>query len=355
MEPYESNITLDHAAKLLGEAKRALVTCHAKPDGDAFGAVVAVSQAIRQLGNVADAVLVPPIPHEFRSLAGIEQCMEYGKFKPSETYDLLVILDTGAWSQLVPMQADLTRHLDHCLIIDHHTTGDVAAQWRYVDTKAAATCQIVADLLTSMPQPAEGSFLQCPAIRQALFIGIATDTGWFRFSNTSPQTLRWARKLLEAGVSQADLYQKVEQSARPAKLLLMARALANCRLIGDGRGAIMTLSSQDFEYAGAGAEDTDRLVDLPQVVGQVQLVALISDPPNTMSQEGENPPLVSVSFRSKPGPHAIDVAHLARQFGGGGHHRAAGAKVAGSIEQVTEQVADAMEAALANHEQSAGL
>jgi len=351
MERYESNITADDAAQLLAQAKRVLVTCHAKPDGDAFGAVVAVSQAIEQLGNVADAVLVGPIPQEFQSLPGFEKCIDFDQFDAADDYDLVVILDTGAWSQLEPMQSMLSDRLDRCLVIDHHVTGDVPVRWRLIDTTSAATCQIVADLLQRMPQSSEDSFFATAAIRDALFTGIATDTGWFRFSNTSPQTLQWAARLIDAGVSHARIYQNIEQAARPAKLILMARALENCRLIGQDRAAIMTLSREDFISAGAGAEDTDRLVNLPLIVGKVQVVVLISDPPNRSVErpnqgQDQGQDRISVSFRSKPGSNAVDVAELARQFGGGGHQRAAGAKVAGPINEVSDQICEAVEIAL---------
>ncbi len=345
MTSYESNITLDEVAAMLEKAAQVLVTCHAKPDGDAFGSVVALSQALRKKGVQVDTLLIPPIPHEFRNFAGIEHCIEYDQMQWSAPYDLAVICDTGAWSQLSPMRPKFAQHLDHCLIIDHHTTGDVEARWRYIDTQAAATCEIVADLLTMMDHLPEGSLFDDQVICEALFTGIATDTGWFRFSNTTSHTLQWAGRLIDAGVSQAELYQKVEQAARPAKLALMAAALGNCRLLADGRAALMTLTRQDFLDAGAGAEDTDRLVDLPQIVGQVQLVALISDAPNRLGEPGGDAPRIGISFRSKSGPEAIDVAKLAGQFGGGGHHRASGAKMKGAFDAVAQKVADALEAA----------
>jgi phosphoesterase RecJ-like protein len=344
MNKYESNITLKEAGAILSNAKRVLVTCHAKPDGDAFGSVVALSNALRKTGAQVDTLLVGPIPFEFQTFRGIEDCIEFDQMQWEESYDLAVICDTGAWSQLSPMKPNLTEHLDHCLIIDHHTTGDVDARWRYIDTHAAATCEIIADLLTLMDPPGDSLFGQ-QIIRDALFTGIATDTGWFRFSNTTSRTLGWVGRLIDAGVNQGELYEKLEQGARPAKLALMAAGLGSCRLVADGRAALMVLTRQDFLDAGAGAEDTDRLVNIPLIVGQVQLVALISDPPNRHGEGDDEVTRTGISFRSKPGPKAIDVAKLAGQFGGGGHVRASGAKVAGTIDAVTQNVADALEAA----------
>ena len=209
-----------------------LVLTHAKPDGDAFGSVVALVATLQTLGKTARGVLVPPIPRSLALQRGFELADVFGDdyelpFDPA----LCVIVDTGAWSQLGPMRRFIEPRLDRTLVLDHHLSGDIRAADRYVNGAAAAACEIIAELVELLlPSVGEGDRTSGrretdaagfkalpPVIREALFIGIASDTGWFRFSNTRPQTHELAAKLVRQGVDHAELYQRLEQCERPEK------------------------------------------------------------------------------------------------------------------------------------------
>jgi phosphoesterase RecJ-like protein len=153
-----------------------------------------------------------------------------------------------------------------------------------------------------------------------------------------------AARLLRRGVDHAALYQKLEQTERPEKLQLLIRAVSSLRLIARERAAVMVLRRGDFAATGALVEETERFVDLPQAVESVRVVALITEPP---AQDGSKAGPVRLSFRSKPGSGAVDVAKLAGQFGGGGHARAAGAKLDAPLDEVISRVTGAVEQALA--------
>jgi phosphoesterase RecJ-like protein len=347
MSNYISNVTLEQAAGLLAGARRVVIATHAKPDGDACGSVAALAGVLRARGQQVLAALIPPVPANLRFLVEAEPalhvCPERGDDSAAAAAvagaDLIAILDTGAWAQLAPLRPVLSPALERTLIVDHHLSGDVAARYRYIDGAAAAACEVVAELLDRL---APGVPLS-PAVCQALFVGVAADTGWFRFSNTRAQSHELAARLLRLGVDQADLYHKLEQNERPAKLALLARAVQSLSLLANNRAAIMVLHAADFAQTGALIEETEQLVDLPRAVGSVQVVALIVEPP---VQDGPRPRpgggAIRISFRSKPGPHAIDASALAQRFGGGGHARAAGAKVAAPLEEVIERVTATM-------------
>ncbi|MAE63573.1 MAG: hypothetical protein CMJ18_04825 [Phycisphaeraceae bacterium] len=324
---------MQQAAELIREAARITVTTHAKPDGDAFGAVVAMATGLRSLGKQVDAWIVPPMPGNLEVLEGAADLLRYEPGVDVPETDLLIILDTGASTQLEPLFPVLASRLDRALIVDHHLSGDVSARWRLIDHEAAACCEQVVQLLGSL-----GIGLEDEVIRQSLFIGIATDTGWFRFSNTRPFTHEIAAALLHAGVDHADLYGSLYQNDRREKLRLMARALASLKLLAGDTVAVMVLREEDFVASGAGVSDLEQLVDLPQVVGSIRTVVLVSRPP----EAGHGPEPVRLSFRSKPGPDALNVADLARRFGGGGHARAAGAKVDGELDDVVSRVISAL-------------
>ena len=337
MSDYTSNIKLADAAAMIQRAAEdtnhdggVLITTHAKPDGDAFGAVAALCAALKPCATRVTGLLMPPVPDGLMQVHAAELVTVWRDGRTLPTPALVIVLDTGAWSQLSPLRPQLERWTDRMLIIDHHLNGDVPAAHRYIDEQAAACCEIVAELIDAMGRPID------PTIAEALFIGLAADTGWFRFSNTRPQTHELAARLLRAGVNHAELYRRLEQTERPQKLALMIRALNSLELLDNGRVALMTLRADDFAQTRTQLAETERFVDIPQIVADVQTVVLVTEPPREPGRKDEA--AIRLSFRSKPGPQAINVAELAKQFGGGGHARAAGAKVKAPFEQVVEQV-----------------
>ncbi len=365
-QSYESNLSLEQAAEKLRDAQRLVVTTHAKPDGDAFGSVIALTAALQRMGKQVDAFFMPPLPHSLQAMPGATLATMYHEGDVLPEADLYVVVDTGAWAQLQPIQAQLEPQLARTLILDHHLTGGAAAAWKYIDGQAAAACEIIAQVIDALaghgpqtPDAATSDPLNDPTIANALFAGIASDTGWFRFSNTRPYTHELAARLQRLGVDHADLYRRLEQAERPEKILLVRRALDSLEMFADGQAALMVLRASDFAETGAQLEETERIIDMPQVVESVRVVALITE-----SRNSRNEP-VRVSFRSKPprpagaedgaaggdadkAEHdAVNVATLAARFGGGGHARAAGAKIHAPLEDVITQVATAITQSIA--------
>ncbi|MEM1099090.1 MAG: DHH family phosphoesterase [Planctomycetota bacterium] len=365
-DTYTANLTLPAAANALLDADGpALVVTHAKPDGDAIGSVLALTTTLRDLGRPCKGLLVPPVPDALRNLDGADTLDVFDPQNPEASIasavapepTQIVIVDTGAYSQLGPLRAVVEPRLHRTLIIDHHLSGDVPAPQRLIDGTAAAACEIIAELIELMIEPrtppgrretdTAGYKPLPPVTRDALFVGIASDTGWFRFSNTSPGTHELAARLLRMGTDAAALYQRLEQAERPEKLNLLCRAVSNLQLLTDHHAAVMVLRASDFEETGARPEETERLVDIPQIVDEVQVVVLVTER-QTVNPDGSTSPQTAMSFRSKPAPtdagtdNAINVAKLAAQFGGGGHARAAGAKVDRPIDDVVPEVVAAL-------------
>ena len=332
MSEQTSNTDLAGVCRRLETAESVLVCSHAKPDGDAVGAVLAMTEALEMMGKAVTGCLIPPVPAPLAGLAGtdrLRQDVGSADAPPLPETDLVLVLDTAAWSQLEAIRPHLEPRLGKALVVDHHLSGDVAAQQRYVDAAAAASCEIVGEILDEL-----GVLEACDAssmIPSALFVGLASDTGWFRYSNTRPATHEWAARLLRFGVDHDALYQKLEQTERPEKLALLARALGSMRLLADGRLVIMVLKPEDFAETGAVPEETERLIDVPQVLFGVSVVAMVNQP-----RPGD---LVRASFRSKGGPGAVNVSEVAGELGGGGHARAAGAKLDEPLDQAVERVA----------------
>ncbi|MGB1124077.1 MAG: DHH family phosphoesterase [Phycisphaeraceae bacterium] len=335
---YNANLTLDQAAELLKQCDGPItVITHAKPDGDAAGSLVALVTALNAIGKQATGLLVPPILPSLDFLAhshGI-RIADPDHGIPKDTAQL-VIVDTGAYSQLHPLPEQVEGMLDRTLILDHHLSGDVPAKDKYIDVTAAAAAEIVASLVDKLVDRSTIGSQATQTINDALFTGIASDTGWFRFSNVTPNTHRLAADLIAAGVDHAGLYARLEQAERPEKLKLLIRAVDSLELLADDRAAVMTLHATDFDETGARAEETERLIDIPQQVGTIQVIALLSE------IHTDHGPQTRVSFRSKPLPDAVNVAELAQQFGGGGHARAAGAKIDAPLSDVRPRIVAAL-------------
>lgn len=352
MTDYQTTESLERIAQRLDNTSGpVLLLTHVKPDGDAWGAVVALAAALRQMGVSAGGLLVPPVPESLQLLDGQELLTIWQHGIPLPDAALYLLLDTGAWSQVGPLKHELEAKADRLVILDHHLSGDIPAMGRYIDGKAAACCEVIGELIDMLARRRgwkEGENpLFSDRVCEALFVGIASDTGWFKFSNTRVETHQLAARLHRQGVDHAELYRRLEQCERLEKVLLLRRALDSLQILAEGRAAMMVLRKEDFEATGARVEETERLIDVPQQIASVQLMVLVTEV--VLSQAGDQRVLTRLSFRSKPaGPMnrvPVNVAELAGRFGGGGHARAAGAKSSAALEEVLPRVIEAVEAA----------
>jgi phosphoesterase RecJ-like protein len=240
-------------------------------------------------------------------------------------YDALLVADTGTWSQLPGLREAVGRWAAPKLVLDHHLTQEDWADHKLVVTAAAAAGEIAAELLDVW-----GIDLD-PPMAAALFLAIASDTGWFQFSNTRPYTLRLAARLIEVGVDTDRMYQLLYQNERAERVALQTRAQESLELLLDGRLAVMRVRKRDFEETRADVPDTENLINVPLQIRTVEVSLLFTEP-----KDGGP---IRVSLRSKG---QVDVARFAEQFGGGGHARAAGLKVDGTLDAVHDRVVGAM-------------
>ncbi len=327
---YETNVELSALADRILAANRVAITTHVKPDGDAIGSTVALARAIEYLGKEAMVWYLGPVMDVFKSIIAPTQAHVVAEaVQPPDDIDLIIITDTGARSQLKGLGDWLDRHRDKVCIVDHHIQGDASlSDCRLIRTGTCAASEIVADLIEELGVPMD------PSIAEPLYLGIATDTGWFRFSNTTPSTFRHAATLVEAGADHATLFRKIEQTDPPSRLRLLARALSSLAIVANGRAAVITLRKSDYDAAGATPDESHGFSDLPLSVESIEVACVIAE---------TNGGHVKLSLRSKPGPNAVDVNQVARQFGGGGHARASGAKIDVSIDEARPKVVAALE------------
>jgi len=336
MSEYSSNASVEQIAGRIEAARRILLTTHIKPDGDGLGAALAIARALQSRGRCADIFLMGPVEPRLRDIIADTPIHLVEDQPPGDEYDLVVVLDTGSWSQLGPLAGWLRPRREIIVGIDHHAKGDDLAAMRLVDPQAASTTQLLVPLLEAMGceiTPGVGG------VAEALFVGLATDTGWFRFSSADGPALRLAARLLELGVDKTRLYQIIEERFRPQRLALQARALASMQYVRNGAVAIMSLGREDFQATGGDVEDIPELVNTPMSVKAVRVSVLLVETERHQTK---------MSFRSKPqvmgADHDVDVDMnvLAQRFGGGGHSHAAGARVTMGIDEALAAVVAAL-------------
>lgn len=341
---WQTNTSLEAIAGCLRQQRRVVVLTHSKPDGDAIGSTMAIVRAVNQIRPskdtpAAEAWYFGPMPPFAEKVIRDTPARNFQQQShPGGEPDAIVIVDTGSWSQLEQVREWLGPRIARAVVIDHHRHGDPdSAERRVVSPEASAACQIVADLCRLVLQRA--SMRELPVdVAEACYLGIATDTGWFRHSNTTADVLRVAADLLDAGVNAAELYRVVEQTDREARIRLLGRALTGMQVFDDGRFALLSLTRQDFSDVRAEQGDAGGFADYAQTIETVRVVAMFTE--SEPDERGR--PVTKVSLRSKDTEGGVDVNQVARQFGGGGHIRAAGARIQAPIDEARRLVLEAL-------------
>jgi phosphoesterase RecJ-like protein len=329
---YHSTVTMHDLAERIRAATTIVCTSHEKPDGDAVGSVLGLVRALAS-DKTMHAWLLGSVPPAMEAMTGDTPWTHVGSAEkiPDVEPDLIIVLDTGAWSQLDILEQWLRARADRVIGLDHHASGDDVAPQRVVDSTAAACTLLVLQLIDCLGIELDMS------IAESLFGGLATDTGWFRQANADAAAFAAAARLLACGVDKDGLYRMIEETARPQRLALHARALATAAWVHDGEVAIMRLTRADFTETGGRRSEVVGLVNAPLVVQGAEMSVLLVE-----EFEGG----VKASMRSKPprtpGGPFIDVRAVAMQLGGGGHVHAAGVRLDGDLDAAAESIVQAL-------------
>ena len=303
-------------AEAIKAARRVVLTTHAEPDGDAVGSVLGLAHALRARGVEAAAWPMNPAPPRYRFLPGFDE-LENGEVPAPREGDVVVALDSADATRL-PAGVDAFSAAGALLVdVDHHASNVGFGDLSWVEPAAPATAAQVWVVLREMGYDVP------PASALCLYVGLATDTGNFTYSNTNRWAFDMAADLVGRGVSPADVERELYRRYPLPYMNVLGGALAGMRR----RGAVvyMTVSQEDLVRAGARIEDTEGLVDFARRVEGVRVGILFR------VVEGG----VRRSFRAA---EDLDVSGLAVARGGGGHPAAAGCFVAGQLEDVRESV-----------------
>jgi phosphoesterase RecJ-like protein len=324
--------------RAINEKQRFIITTHTNPDLDALGSELALDEYLTSLGKEVSILNSDAVP---RALRFVDPERRLRTFSPGrhrrkiEQAEIIFVLDaSGGWERVGRIGQALAARAQHpqggatVICIDHHPDPVDFAHLAVVSPDAAATAELIFDLITQ-----SGGALT-PSISRWLYLAILTDTGSFRFPKTSLQTHRIAACLIEAGADPMQLYKQVYERYPLGLVRLKGHVLNSLQIGGDGQLAWYTLDLDTLKAYGVKSADLDGFPGLGMQVGGVRVSLMCVETPKGR---------VKVSLRSDG---SVAVNHLATQLGGGGHPSAAGAIVDGDLAQVTAQLVANVEALL---------
>lgn len=319
-------LDLEGVVAELRQVKSALITSHVNPDGDAIGSLLGMRLLLQALGcPEVHCALEDPAPRVYRFLPGADGILGPGGAVPE--FDTVIMLDCAVRSRTGAIAAWFEKH-PRTLIIDHHQEEHPEGWAGLVDPGYAATGEIIAELFEAAGVPMTKEAAEC------LYCAQSTDTGVFRFSNTTARSHLIAARLLETGIDASGIAHRVYEVMSRAKFELLRLVLDRMEIAADGRLAHTWVTAADLESFGARKEDLDGLVNYARNIEGVTVAILFNEVDAGRTK---------VSFRSNP---EFNSATFLNRFGGGGHAAAAGASIDEALETARPMVTAAVLEAL---------
>lgn len=293
--------------EVLKENKKIALVGHIMPDGDTTGSCLALGYALEDIGKEIYLFCQDAIPYNLCFLEGSDK-FHSEPFPKNMNFDVVIALDCSDPERLGEFRC-LLESGRYIINIDHHISNTNFAQINWVDTTAAATCELVYELIDYMDIPIDIN------IANALYTGISTDTGNFSFSNTTSKTHNIAADLIDLGVKPDEISNNVYRNNSLERVKLIAKAIDTIELHKGGQISTIEVTNDMLLEVGAEQKESSGMVDYAKNIRGVELALLFKE------QEDDQ---IKVSMRSKK---TIDCNALAHLFGGGGHERAAGCTV----------------------------
>lgn len=295
--------TIDQILKCIKKSKNIVIVTHENPDGDAVGSSLAMYHALKGLKKNVD-IIIPEYAKCFNELPGIDEVIK----ESDKVYDLAISLD-AATDKLLNVWVKYFREADQRIVIDHHSTNTMFGDINYVDLSAPACAQVVYMLIKHY------RWKITPEIGTCIMAGIITDTGGFQYSGVSRDTFNIAAELLDAGVNISKVYKKVFDTKTKSSFELRRIALDRMEFLEDDKIAFTYITNEDEKKVNAGVGDYEGIVSEGRSIEGVEVSIFLHE-----LKDGE----FKISLRSNS---YVNVSDVCIMFGGGGHIRAAGAKM----------------------------
>jgi bifunctional oligoribonuclease and PAP phosphatase NrnA len=315
---------MEQIIRYLRNSDHILVATHTHPDGDAIGSLIAMGLCLDGLNKKITLYNESPIPAVYRFLPATDRVVRDIK---NENYDLAVILDCGDL-QRIGKAVSAVRQIPVIVNIDHHVTNTRFGHFQLIDTLACATTEIIYRLMKKMNVPFD------KAIATSIYMGILTDTGSFRFSNTNQAAFSICQEMVGWGVDPYSMAQHVYGTYSLGRIKLLNLALDSIEISNNGKLSMMTLTQDMFNETHTQAEDADGLINYAKRIQDIKVAALIMEHGNSIKKlTAFN--RFHISLRSNG---SVDVAAIAASFGGGGHSSAAGFSIESTLSDIKLQL-----------------
>ena len=309
-------MTLDQILEQIKKANSIVILTHQTPDGDAIGSSLAMKLALENMGKSPD-VIITEVPEVYDFLPGREDIKSESDVKQ---YELAISVDCAT-----EMRIDGKEYFEnakHTIVIDHHGSNTMFGDFNYVNPVSPACCDILAGIFDYYDINITKDIGTC------LLTGIITDTGGFKYPATTAETFEFAAELLRKGVNVSEIYKRTMDTMSRATFELTKRVMDRMEILEDGKVAFTYITKKDVNEVNAKPGDHEGLVNIGRNLSGVQVSIFIR-------QNEENKDEYRVSMRTNGDVNASDICLM---FGGGGHPRAAGATVEGTIEEVKEKL-----------------
>jgi phosphoesterase RecJ-like protein len=309
-------MVLDEITDVFKKGKRFFVASHVDPDGDALGSLLALGEMLMISGKEVALYNEGPIPESLSSLPGVEKIVR--RCNLDSDFDAFVILDCGNIERVGEIHVPLSG-LTPLINIDHHENNSRFGDVNLVDADSSSAGEIIYRLMKAAGFPINAS------VAENIFVAIQTDTGSFRYDNTTTEAFATAGELLQWGVNPWKTARKVMDGSTLDKLRLLVSTLETIELYYGGKVGLVTITKRMLPETDAGLLDSERFVDYPRGIFGVEIAVLIRE-----IKEG----FYRLSLRSNDW---ANVAELASRLGGGGHPRAAAYTRAGNLGSVKQE------------------
>ena len=313
-------MTLDAILEEIKKAEKIVILTHESPDGDAVSSSLAVKHALDQLGKDAD-IIIPEYAKDFKFLPGTDKIKKESEIKQ---YDLAISVDCSDLKRLVGSK-EYFETAKRTIEIDHHSVNAMFADLNYVDPVAPACCQVLIGMFEYFGIEINKDIGTC------ILTGIITDTGGFQYSGVTPETFEFAAEILRKGVNISKICQQVLRNKTKANCELTKLLYNRMEFFENGKIAISYVTLEDMEKTHAEIGDDNGLVEIERDIEDVEVAVLLKE------KEGANG--YKASLRSK---EEVNVSNVCLLLGGGGHQRAAGCFISGTLEQAKTKILGAI-------------
>jgi bifunctional oligoribonuclease and PAP phosphatase NrnA len=311
---------------LIREREHFVILTHIHPDGDALGSLLGLTDLLSEMGKTVFAYLDQPVSHLYDFLPGCErircsrEALQDFRRQAGEKDLVTIILDCGEDERLGKDKQVLLES-EPLVVVDHHRSHRNFGHLRWVDPERSSTGEMVYEIGTALGQ----EFSLAGAFN--IYVAIATDTGSFRYDCTGARTLEIAGRLVARGVKPEQVAAQIYDNFSPGRLKLLQLVLSTLDLSDDEQIASIHVTNDMLARSGAAIQDIEGFVDFPRAIRSVRVAVFLKELDDNR---------VSVSLRAKG---AVDVAEIAKEFGGGGHRNAAGCRFCNlSLEEVRQRL-----------------